>query len=324
MKEKGVEVLDKYNLEVIRTGKVRGGIMLVTENESLIMKECHRKPERVEYENGIHQIIEDESFIDIDRIVVNRDGELISTDAFQNPFIIKKWYGTGECQPDNQIQVCMAMEHLGKIHIALKGFCGKGEVIAENLICRYEKYNRELKRARNYARRRSHKSDFELKLLNCFDRFYENCENALEMLSASSYENMYNQALMEHQIIHGDYNYHNVILSGEKGGAVINFEGACVDLNVMDVYHFLRKVMEKNSWNAELGHKMIESYNKVRSISQNEIELLKIMILYPEKFRKVVNNYYNGNKSSISVKNAEKLELVHKQMILRHKFVHFL
>jgi hypothetical protein len=46
--------------------------------------------------------------------------------------------------------------------------------------------------------------------------------------------------------------------------------------------------------------------------------------MYPEKFRKIVNHYYNGNKAWIPGKNMEKLILVHKQMELREKFVKYL
>ena len=51
------------------------------------------------------------------------------------------------------------------------------------------------------------------------------------------------------------------------------------------------------------------------------MELLRIMLSYPEKFWKVTNKYYNSNKAWISDKNMEKLKMVKEQADVKQKFV---
>ena len=79
--------------------------------------------------------------------------------------------------------------------------------------------------------------------------------------------------------------------------------------------------MEKNGWNIELGFKMIQEYDNVRHITDKDYIYLKLMLLYPEKFWKILNYYYNSTKVWIPDKNTEKLNKVVHQTILKTNFI---
>ena len=80
-----------------------------------------------------------------------------------------------------------------------------------------------------------------------------------------------------------------------------------------DLYDFLRKVMEKNGWQAELGKSLIDAYDRERKLEETERRVLYAMLLYPEKYWKLVNFYYNSRKSWMSSKNLEKLLRIRAQ-----------
>lgn len=90
---------------------------------------------------------------------------------------------------------------------------------------------------------------------------------------------------------------------------------------IQDVYDYLRKAMEKNNWDITLGKKLLEEYNKMRRISEEEYEALKLMFSYPEKFWKIINYYYNSNKAWYSEKNEEKLKQLQNQEEVRWNFI---
>lgn len=104
---------------------------------------------------------------------------------------------------------------------------------------------------------------------------------------------------------HGSYSYHNVLFVG-KDLAVTNFDRAEIGIQVRDLYDFLRKVMEKNGWQAEFGKSLIDAYDRERKLEETERRVLYAMLLYPEKYWKLVNFYYNSRKSWMSAKNLEK------------------
>ena len=102
---------------------------------------------------------------------------------------------------------------------------------------------------------------------------------------------------------------------------VINFEKFSVDVQMNDLYLFMRKVLEKQNYDARLGRKMLKTYSEVRPLREEEREYLGIRLLYPEKFWKVASVYYHSNKAWMSVKNVEKLQTAVMQMKQKKKFL---
>ena len=89
----------------------------------------------------------------------------------------------------------------------------------------------------------------------------------------------------------------------------------------VDLYYFLRKVMEKHGWRERLGDNMLNAYSAIRPLTDSEMEYLKIRLIYPEKFWKIANSYYHSNKAWISTKSIEKLELAIRQTEEEKRFL---
>lgn len=83
----------------------------------------------------------------------------------------------------------------------------------------------------------------------------------------------------------------------------------------------MRKMMEKNGWSTELGKLLIQSYDSVRKLSEKELDMLKALLLFPEKFCKITNHYMNSRKTWISEKSAEKLAALIEQDAAKEIFL---
>ena len=66
---------------------------------------------------------------------------------------------------------------------------------------------------------------------------------------------------------------------------------------------------------------MLETYERVLPMSRVERECLYFMFLYPEKYWKQINFYYNANKAWIPSRNTEKIESLKAQEKNRKRFV---
>ena len=76
---------------------------------------------------------------------------------------------------------------------------------------------------------------------------------------------------------------------------------------MVDLANFLRKMMEKNSWDRKLGMRLLEVYDKKRELSAYERKLVYVLLLFPEKFWKISNHYSNSHKAWVSERNIEKM-----------------
>ena len=153
-----------------------------------------------------------------------------------------------------------------------------------------------------------------------FDYFYEDAIKATELIRNSNYGEVFEQSLEVGKACHGNYTYHNVLFMKE-GIATTNFEKACQGIQIMDVYQFLRKCMEKTDWNVDFGKAIISGYNDILKMSDQEYNILHCFLLYPEKFWKITNFYYNNKKSWISKRNIQKLTSLQQQSPLKANFL---
>ena len=187
---------------------------------------------------------------------------------------------------------------------------GESCIRKESVQQEMERHNKELKRVRSYIRSKKQKNEMEICLLGSYDLFYDQACLAQTLLQESGYEELWQETLEQGKVRHGSY--HNVIFVG-KDLAVTNFDRAEIGIQVRDLYDFLRKVMEKNGWQAELGKSLIDAYDRERKLEETERRVLYAMLLYPEKYWKLVNFYYNSRKSWMSSKNLEKLLRIRAQ-----------
>ena len=203
-----------------------------------------------------------------------------------------------------------------------------GRHLKEEFLC----HTRELKKVRAFIRKRRNKGKFEALFLQHFEKMIRLATRAAEQLETSGYETLYEQSICGKRLAHGDYNYHNVLMPAGVHGtsdgwgcrervATTGFEHFRMDVQALDLYYFLRKVMEKHHWDVKFGDAMLEMYSRIRPLSQAEIEYISLKLIYPEKYWKVANAYYQSNKAWIPEKSVEKLETAIRQTEEKMRFV---
>ncbi|BBF44536.1 spore coat protein S [Lachnospiraceae bacterium KM106-2] len=310
MDDKNNEIFRQYELKVFNVYRARGAYVLETNQGLKLLKGFEGSKNHLDYENRIKNVLVERGFQNVDLYVANKSGELISQDSNGGRYIVKDWFVGEECNLRDIGDVKRAIRNLAHLHKPMKHISLSEEEHKHYsqimLTTIYEKHNRELKRVRTYIKDKKQRNEFEATFLTIFNPFYEQGVRALELIRESDYEELYQKALSEENICHGNYTYHNIVFM-KSDEATTNFEKALIGVQVADIYQFLRKTMEKNNWNFEYGNAILEEYSKESPLTKEELKLLYIMLLYPEKFWKVTNYYYNNKKSWISQRNIQKL-----------------
>ena len=106
-----------------------------------------------------------------------------------------------------------------------------------------------------------------------------------------------------------------------SGAAVIEYHKMHLGDQMTDLYHFMRKIMEKHGWDQELGIDMLTAYDHVTPLTDRDRESLYYLFLYPEKYWKQINFYMNSNKVWIPARNLDKLKSLEEQTEQRNRFL---
>ena len=160
----------------------------------------------------------------------------------------------------------------------------------------------------------------DLTELQGYDQMYFWADRVLKILENMDLDSVFKEAEAENHMGPGDYNYHNLLVC-QEGMAVTGFEHAHRDVQMEDLYYFLRKCMEKHHYDERLGYRMMRAYDSVNNLGKKERDYLAIRLAYPEKFWKITNSYYHSGKAWIPAKNVEKLSLSVAQTEEKKRFL---
>ncbi len=324
MNEKSLTVLEQYDLEVKEIYRVKGNYGCETKDGKYILQEYNNSNEKMAVMKKLYDYLEGKGFC-TDYVIINKDGEYVSVSEDGYTYILKRWLFAEESSINNLRHMCLGAQNLGNFHQCCQNVAEicqgtRGFHPGENIVNSYQRHNHEIVRIKNYIKKRKNKNYFEMSLHNIIDRYYEQAQNAVDVLKKSDYEVLYESAVKNKTLNHGSYNYHNIMMNNNQV-FMVNMMKINYAPQIQDLYDYLRKIMEKNNWDIHFADDVLESYGKVRSISAGEYEILKTMFRYPEKFWKIINYYYNSNKAWYSEKNEEKLKQFKKQENLRWNFI---
>ncbi len=324
MEDKYDEILLKYDFSVRSLGRMRGAILLNTDKGYKVMRETHASAGRLIWENRVMSHLKEHGFVKIDAFNVNREGN-ISTQGYAGVrYTVKDWYMGSECDMKNCTDVAAASKNMALLHKGLRGIKSDETYISalpENILEVFERHLAELRRVRNYIKGSKDKNEFERKWLSVYGMYYDQAVKAVELLYNSTYKSILDNVMENGEVSHGSYTYHNVYMCDDGTLFTTTFEKCAYGMQLMDLYYFLRKCMEKNEWNEEYGKSVIAGYESVKRLSEEEYRILGILLMYPEKFWKLSSFYMNGKKRLMAAKNMKKLEMLNMQYENRLNFV---
>lgn len=274
----GFQNIDRY-IEVVETELYRGDDMRPGLSES----ELHR-------ENGILQEMAADT--------------LIAADRYRNAYTLRRYYDGRECDLKNEKDVALAVDNLRAFHeVGVKIARDCKIDMQTKAVETFARHNRELKRVRCFIAKQNHKNDFEMKYLTLFSYFYDRAVKSEEMLRQTKvYDNP-----LRFGLCHGSYHQHNVLIL-KQGVATVSFEQFHFDNQLMDLYNFIRKLLEKNHFQYACFVDAIKAYEGTQTLCIQDYAYLYWLFSYPEKFWKLSNHYMNGSKAWIPPKTMEKLE----------------
>lgn len=334
MNEKALPVLEQYDYEFNSQKRVRGTYCCESNKGLMLLKEYENSQGRIRIVETIQRHIYD-SGMDVDLVVKNKDGELISVGPEGGSYILKKWFDYRDCECDNMRDVMGSLTVMSQFHAIcrdMREYLNSQQIYLNDEIsmeeeskdnsddcikkCRLlspddikgtlDRHNRELVRVQRFLGKKKKKTQFEYDLERCIDRNYQKAAELSGQITYEESEQLRKRATERMSICHGNCRYHNFIIV-EGRPVLINYIKVKVDNQIDDLYSFMKKIIEKNNYKPGLAEEMLRQYEKNNPLDATEEKALRVLVNYPHRMWKVANNYFNSSKSGYSLKNQEKL-----------------
>ena len=307
MNDRAIVVLEQYDLEVADTRKGRGVMIADTDKGTVTLGEYAGKVERLLLCKEVCDRLETAGFSNVDNLIPNKEELLYSTDIEGKYYVVKRYVEGRECDVTNVEECQYMVRELAKLHDLMEFGENIGTDGEEIRVRDFSKRETELTRVRSFIRKQSKKGEFELAFLKEFVYFEKVAREASEILDEDCLTALSSLVKERGMYCHGECNQHNILMYNKKGIAATHFEKCCMDIQVRDLYLFLRKILEKNNWSYEMGYSILDAYMQQKELGKDEKKYLYARLLYPERFWKIANAYVNKRKSLPPRRQLEKL-----------------
>lgn len=310
MHELEIQLQENYDIKINNITNFRDMFIANTSRGKRLIKITTLKQDRVYFIAEVKEHLFNNGFCNIDRNIYTNTGKAFITYNNQNIYM-SNFIDGRECNLDNKEESIKCARLLANMHKASKGFTCSDVSGARSELGRlpgcYRKRLDEIKKLKKNAQKG--KLKFDNLMCQYVDYFYELGQNAINLLDTSEYFELVEEAEKSKNISHHDFNHHNIFIQ-EDQMHLINFEYSCYDLKIYDLVNLLRRKMRKCDWNIYEADRIINEYCKIESLCESEFELMKIMFMFPQKFWRVVNKYYNSKKGCTEKSYINRLQEV--------------
>ncbi len=342
-----IHIIDEaYGFRSACHTQTREGIVFTVKSQPhaglYLLRPCSESAERKYFTYAIHSHLNKNGFENTDRILKTSCGGIFM-ELCGRTYTCSQIPQGRQCAVENDADLQKCALLLSAMHRASLGFtpAHAAELIQEiapdaeaercvrnDLGCvtaLYQHRASELCRFKRLASRSRGRFDYEY--LSIAEYYCRLAGDTCDALAASSYGTLAEACAAQGAICHKDYTSHNIIFSENaaadpaKSGGIINFDGAAIDLPLLDLTNLIKRRMRKCGWRPADANTILENYCKIRPLSADETELIKIVLRFPQKLWRIVNKYYNSRRSWCEKSCLLKLGEIKKEQVQMEEFL---
>lgn len=117
MSEKLAEVYEQYEMKISDLKKGRGSTILWTDVGMRILEPFRGSMVRLEQEYVLKELLKEKGMNNLDYIIPNKDGQLLTCDKYRQPYVLKMHYDGVECNMNEPADVTRAVKAMADFHL---------------------------------------------------------------------------------------------------------------------------------------------------------------------------------------------------------------
>jgi CotS family spore coat protein len=244
---------------------------------------------------GAKEHLINNGFSNIDRYLMTEGGNPY-VEYGDDLYVITEWVEGRECDFRNHYETMRSASTLARLHEASRGYELIDGAKLKSDLGRWHhlmtKRRDGLKKMKSMAENRLDKTEFDKIFIDNVDLYVGLANEAIETLNRSAYDEVVKNTLNEKIFCHHDYTYHNIILDRDDKVFVIDFDYCKYEVRSYDISSFLTKVLKRNAWTFELTTEIINEYNSVNPIMDDEYMVILAFLKFPQRLWRLANRYY--------------------------------
>lgn len=310
------EIERQFDIKIHSIKPNKGVYYLKTNKGDKCLKRINYGIQKLLFVYGAKEFLINKGYENVDKYSLNIDGEpyaLVNEDVYT----LSEWIEGRECDFHKLEEVEIAAKELARLHEASKGYDPPENSKLKTDLGRWpnlmEKRIKALDKMRDMARKRSNKGNFDLSYIKTVE-FYKNLgKRALKVLKSSNYMEICAITELNKSFCHHDYTYHNIVLGEDNKVNIIDFDYCKREVRAYDISNFMTKVLKRVEWDFEFAKGILDSYNSISQISEDELKVIYAYLLFPQRYWRLANRYYYNEVNWGQITFGNKLDALVKE-----------
>lgn len=305
------EISTQFGFRIYELVPMKGVYLLKTDKGNKCLKKVGYGLQKIMYLYKAKEYIINNGFEKTDRynLTVELTPYAIVNDDI---YTVTEWIEGRECDFKKEPELINASETLARFHL-----CAREFIPDENLKVRDDigklpqtmgKRVATLNKMLDIARKNKKKSEFDEIYIKNIGFYLELAKTAMKFLDTGCYASVCEDAVTNNVLCHHDYTYHNIILSKDDEANIVDFDYCKSEIQIYDVSTLMIKALKRLNWNPDSGKMILKSYNKIKPITKEECNVLKTLLIFPQRFWRLANRYYYREAGWNEVTYTKKLK----------------
>jgi CotS family spore coat protein len=289
------EISTQFGFRIYGLVPMKGVYLAKTDKGDKCLKKLNYGIQKLMYIHKAKEHIVNNGFGRIDRYEVTPTGAPCAV-VNDDIYVVTNWIEGRECDFRNNEELKRAAETLARFHLCARGFVPEENLKVRDDIGKFpntlQKRMMTLNKMRDIARKNKKKTEFDMLYLSNVDYYLKQAQNTLSTLNMNSYAWVCEEAIRENVLCHHDFTYHNILFDREDNAHVIDFDYCKSEIQIYDLATLIVKSLKRLDWNKESARLIIETYGSIKPINKYEYDILKSLLMFPQRFWRIANRYY--------------------------------
>jgi len=304
---------------------VRDMCRVMTKQGQICIKKISYGMDRLVFIHNAKEYLIKNGFSFVDRFYVAPDGKpyIVLNDEI---YVAFDWINGGECDFKKLEHVKIATETLANFHKCIEGYLPSEGIKSRDemglLPSTLQKRTEELLRLKKVGQKS--RSRFDFLFIDNVDFFVQRSNASIEIINSQVYSRLLKAAKERREYCHRDYSFHNLAFDISENLYIQNFDCLCGEVKVYDIASFLRKIMGEYNWNVDVALRVVNWYDTINKIDNDEIAILVALMEFPQKFWRIANRYYNSRRTRPENGFYNKLlDVIHEKEVYKEFTINF-
>ncbi|MDD3395135.1 MAG: hypothetical protein PHG19_10940 [Anaerotignum sp.] len=298
-----------YGLRFYSGARTRTGLVCKTDKGLRELKKARERMSSIRYAHDVKECLYGNGFTVISRFYNTMDGQPCFVKE-GTLYVLEEVLPFAPLEEDGKEAFIKGAATLGKMHACAKGLESNYlQWDKERLPLQFSKRRIELAKIKRRIQRQGGYDAIDLLVLDHYDTYMEQTMQAEVLLQQADYDALFDRAEKEGAFCHHSYKGENLRVAEDGRLFVGGFEGCNSDIPLLDLAAYLKRYMKKTEGTKDGITQILESYQKNNRLEDKEKVLLQALTIYPEKFLRLMNEYYNKRRTCVSPAMQERLAL---------------